>query len=110
MKKSAHSAMLPLEAEDAAAILAAKIRTARIARGWTQAQLAARSGLSTRTVTSMEAGAANVQLGFWLTVLWALELIHDFITHIQAVGVNDREFALLESSMPARVREKGSAA
>ncbi len=102
--------MLPFEAEDAALILASKVRTARIARGWTQAELAARSDLSTRTVTSMEAGAVNVQFGFWLKAPWSLDLLNDFITQLKSVGMNDHEFALLESNMPARVREKGSAA
>lgn len=109
MKKSSSTALLPFEAEDAASILASKIRIARIARGWTQAELAARSDLSQRTVTSMEAGAVNVQLGFWLKALWALDLINDFISHIQDIGKSDHEFALLESNMPERVREKGSA-
>ncbi|GGH52450.1 hypothetical protein GCM10010975_07070 [Comamonas phosphati] len=110
MKKSSNTALLPFEAEDAAALLASKIRIARIARGWTQAELAARSDLSTRTVTSIEAGAVNVQLGFWLKALWALDLLHDFIAHIQPVGMNDHEFALLAANAPKRVREKGSAA
>lgn len=103
MKKSSDTALLPFEAEHAAGILAAKVRTARIARGWTQAELASRSDLSERTVTSMEAGSVSVQMGFWLKALWALDLINDFINGIQAVGKNDHEFALLESKMPMRV-------
>lgn len=71
MKKSSDTALLPFEAEHAAGILAAKVRTARIARGWTQAELASRSDLSERTVTSMEAGSVSVQMGFWLKALWA---------------------------------------
>lgn len=107
MKKSSDSALLPFEAEHAAAVLSAKVRTARIARGWTQVELALRSDLSARTVTSIEAGSVSVQLGFWLKALWALDLINDFINAAQAVGKNDHEFALLESNMPMRVREKG---
>ena len=110
MKKSSDTAMLPFEAEDAAKILAAKIRTARIVRGWTQDELAQRCEISKRTISNMEAGAVSVQFGFVLKVLWALDLIDDFIRQIRSVGVNDHEFALLEASQPLRVREKGRSA
>lgn len=106
VKKSSDTALLPLEAEHAAAVLAAKVRTARIARGWTQAELALRCDLSARTITSIEAGTVSVQLGFWLKALWALDLINDFINGVHSVGKNDHEFALLASNMPMRVREK----
>lgn len=107
MKKSSDTAMLPLEAEDAARILAAKVRTARIVRGWTQEELAQRCEISKRTISNLEAGAVSVQFGFVLKVLWALDLIEDFNTHIKSVGLNDHEFALLEATQPLRVREKG---
>ena len=106
MKKSSDTGMLPFEAEDAAKILAAKIRTARVVRGWTQEELGERCGISKRTISTLEAGSVSVQLGFMLKVLWALDLINDFIRQIQAVGMNDHEFALLESTLPMRVREK----
>lgn len=99
--------MLPLEAEDAAKILSSKIRTARIVRGWTQDELAQRCEISKRTVSSLEAGSVSVQFGFVLKVLWALNLIDDFNTHIKNVGLNGHEFALLEAAQPLRVREKG---
>lgn len=102
--------MLPFEAEDAARILAAKIRTARIVRGWTQDELAQRCEISKRTISSLEAGSVGVQFGFVLKALWALDLIDDFIRHTRAVGLNDHEFALLEASQPLRVREKGKSA
>lgn len=98
--------MLPFEAEDAAKILAAKIRIARIAREWTQEELALRCEISKRTISSLEAGSVSVQLGFVLKVLWALNLIDDFIHQIRGVGINDHEFALLESTQPMRVRPK----
>ena len=107
MKKSSDSAMLPFEAEDAANMLAAKIRTARIARAWTQDDLAERCGISKRTLCNIEAGSVSVQFGFVLKVLWAVGLIDDFLKQIQSVGINEHEFALLESTQPQRVREKG---
>lgn len=106
MKKTAASGMLPFEAEDAAKILASKIRTARVVREWTQEELGQRCDISARTISSIETGAVNIQFGFILRALWALDLIEDFIRLIQSVGINDREFALLESSLPQRVRER----
>ena len=102
--------MLPFEAEDAAKILAAKVRTARIVRGWTQDELAQRCEISKRTISSLEAGSVSVQLGFVLKVLWALDLIEDFTRQIKGVGLNDHEFALLEAAQPLRVRERGRGA
>ena len=106
MKKSSDSAMLPFEAEDAAKLLATKIRTARIARAWTQSELAERCEISKRTICNIEAGVVSVQFGFVLKVLWAVDLIDDFLKQIKSVGINDHEFALLEASQPLRVREK----
>ena len=98
--------MLPFEAEDAAKMLAAKVRTARIVRGWTQGELAQRCEISKRTISNLESGSVGVQLGFVLKVLWAVDLIDDFIRQIKNVGLNDHEFALLEATQPMRVREK----
>lgn len=109
VKKTSETALLPLEAEDAAQLLGAKIRAARKARGWTQSELALRTDMSLNTVIKMEAGHVAVQLGFYLKALWALELIHDLLQHLGQVGINQAEFALMESTMPQRVREKGSA-
>lgn len=106
MKKTSDTAMLPFEAEDAANILAAKIRTARIVRGWTQDELAQRCEISKRTISTLEAGSVSVQLGFVLKVLWAVGLIDDFIQQVKGIGLNDHEFALLESTLPKRVREQ----
>ncbi|KGH11870.1 hypothetical protein P608_12210 [Comamonas thiooxydans] len=98
--------MLPFEAEDAAKILAAKIRSARIIRGWTQDELAQRCEISKRTISTLETGSVSVQLGFVLKVLWAVGLINDFIRQIESVGMNDHEFALLQATLPKRVRPK----
>ena len=107
MKNTSSKALMPFEAEDAAEILASKIRVARIARSWTQAELAQRTNLSTRTITSIESGAVNVQWGFVLKVLWSLDLIDDFIESLKSVGMNDTEFTYLAQAQPKRVREKG---
>jgi transcriptional regulator with XRE-family HTH domain len=106
MKNSSSIALIPYEVNDAADLIAGKVRIARIARGWTQADLALRSDLSTRTITNIESGAIAVQLGFVLKVLWCLDLIGDYAEAIKKVGLNDNEFAMLEQTLPKRVRTK----
>ncbi|MDA0666718.1 MAG: helix-turn-helix domain-containing protein [Planctomycetota bacterium] len=48
----------------------------RLAKPWSQAELAAAAGVSKRTIERVEAGA-SIQLANWLCVLRALELIED---------------------------------
>jgi len=55
--------------------LAARLQRGRVARGWTQAQMAQKAGVSKRTIERLEQGT-SVQLGNWLRVLHALELVH----------------------------------
>lgn len=58
-------------AEDAAKVLGQQIRTARHHRGWTAANLAARVGVTPRTILAVEAGAPGTAIG---TVLNAATL------------------------------------
>ena len=55
-------------ARDAARVLGQQVRFARHERRWTIAELAARSGVSAGTVTSVEAGAPTVSVGNALNV------------------------------------------
>lgn len=59
------------QAADAIDVLAALIRRERHRRGWTQAQLAERIGVTTKTVHAIEAGSPTVALG---TVLNAADV------------------------------------
>jgi len=52
----------------------AAIATARAARGWSQAELARRAGLSRRTLVNLESGAPGVAWGTVLHLAWLLEL------------------------------------
>ncbi|MGB0953195.1 MAG: helix-turn-helix domain-containing protein [Planctomycetota bacterium] len=54
--------------------LAGRLQRSRLARGWSQAELAQQAGVSKRTVERLEQGA-SVQLGNWLRVLQALGLL-----------------------------------
>lgn len=48
---------------DALAVLGGQVKTARLARGWTQAELAGRIGVDARTLSAVERGAPNVMIG-----------------------------------------------
>lgn len=65
-------APLPPAAADAVRVLGQQIRTARQERGWTVADLAAKTQVSPPTVTAIEAGAPTVAIG---TVLRAAVLL-----------------------------------
>ncbi|MGL4176820.1 MAG: helix-turn-helix transcriptional regulator [Dermatophilaceae bacterium] len=59
------------QAADAIDVLAGLIRRGRHRRGWTQAQLAERIGVTAKTVRAIESGSAAVALG---TVLNAADV------------------------------------
>ncbi len=48
---------------DALAVLGAQVKQARLARGWTQASLAERVGVDSRTLAAVENGSPNVAIG-----------------------------------------------
>lgn len=55
-------------------LFSGRLQRSRLARGWSQAELALQAGVSKRTVERLERGA-SVQLGNWLRVLQALDLV-----------------------------------
>lgn len=55
-------------ASDAAAVLGQQIRIARQDRNWTAGELAARAGVSERTVLATENGSASTSLGNVLNI------------------------------------------
>ena len=66
MRTSATANLLSFEAEDVLLVLADRVRTVRKSRGLTQADLAAKAGISTNTLVKMEKDGGSVQLGYWL--------------------------------------------
>jgi transcriptional regulator with XRE-family HTH domain len=62
-------------ASHAAAHLGGLIRQARLARSWTQRDLAERARISLATVKRLEHGAVAVSLGGWLSVFESLGLL-----------------------------------
>ncbi|MDP9092143.1 MAG: helix-turn-helix domain-containing protein [Actinomycetota bacterium] len=49
--------------EDALGVLANQIKAARAARGWTQVDLAARVGITQKTMYAIESGSPSVSIG-----------------------------------------------
>lgn len=107
MRTSSSATRLPFEAEDVLRLLAERVRTVRKARGLTQPDLAAKAGISTNTLVTMEKGAASVQLGYWLQVLWALDLLGGVADLVGQLGREAGDVALLEAQLPERVRGGG---
>lgn len=58
-----------------AADMAAALRAARLAKGMTQAELAALVGVSRQWVMSAESGSETVRLGLMLTALRCVDLV-----------------------------------
>jgi transcriptional regulator with XRE-family HTH domain len=104
MRTSAAAASLPFEAEDVLRALGDRVRTVRKVRGLTQSDLAAKAGISTNTLVSMEKGGGSVQLGYWLQVLWALDLLGGVSELVGRLGREDGDVAMLEAQLPQRVR------
>jgi DNA-binding XRE family transcriptional regulator len=65
--------------------LASRIRTARKARGWTQAELARRSALSLATITRIE-GTGQGQISSLTRICAALGRLNDFEPFLKAAG------------------------
>jgi DNA-binding XRE family transcriptional regulator len=104
MKTSAALNRLPFEAEDVLRALSARIHVTRRARGLTQGDLAAKAGISMTTMAAIEKGGSTVQMGYWLSVLWALDLLQGFSDLVGQLGRDAGDVALLESQLPRRVR------
>lgn len=97
--------MLALPAEDALARLGGRINRARRARMLTQADLASKSGVSLSTLSAIESGSPTVQMGFYLSALFALDALDGLekvaVLADDPVTVN----RLSEDLLPKRVRK-----
>jgi transcriptional regulator with XRE-family HTH domain len=65
---------LPLPVAEAIRELGHRIRIARLRRGWSVIELAAKAGLSRNTLAKMERGSPSPSLGDWYAVIWLLGL------------------------------------
>ena len=81
-----------------------RVRVARIRRGLSIAELAAKAGINRNTLNALELGKPGVALGAYVTVLWALGLD----STLQGVAHPDADThgkTLEASRRPARVRK-----
>jgi transcriptional regulator with XRE-family HTH domain len=65
---------VPLQITERVAQLGNRIRTARIRRGWSVADLADKAGINRNTLTALELGKLGTTVGVYFTILWALGL------------------------------------
>src|SRR5262245_18092185 len=65
---------LPALVTEQTTMLGQRIRIARIRRGWSVSDLAAKAGINRNTLTALELGRGGTAVGVLLTVLWALGL------------------------------------
>ncbi|MHC4822407.1 MAG: helix-turn-helix domain-containing protein [Planctomycetota bacterium] len=70
--------------------LGARLGRRRLDLGWAQAELASRAGVSKRTIERIEAGAST-QLGNWIRVLRAMDLIEAMEGWLPGVGPRPME-------------------
>jgi DNA-binding XRE family transcriptional regulator len=86
----------PHAVAEALSQLGRNIRTARLRRKWTIAQLAERVGISRRAMGEIERGKATSAIAAYLGALWALGLLEQ----MRSVGDPDldREGRVLESA------------
>lgn len=60
---SKRSVAVSRASRDALVLLGTQVKRARLERGWTQNDLAARIGVDARTLSSVESGSPNVAIG-----------------------------------------------
>jgi transcriptional regulator with XRE-family HTH domain len=95
---------LPAEAADRVRELGYRLRLARVRRGMSIAEVAAKAGINRNTLNALELGKPGVAIGAYVTVLWALGLDRtlEAVAHPDA----DTHGKTLEASRrPARVRK-----
>ena len=66
--------LIPSQVTGSVIHLGQRIRIARIRRGWSVADLAAKAGINRNTLTALELGKTGTAVGVAFTVLWALGL------------------------------------
>ena len=95
---------LPTEAADRVKELGYRLRLARVRRGMSIAEVAAKAGINRNTLNALELGKPGVAIGAYVTVLWALGLDRtlEAVAHPDA----DTHGKTLEAARrPARVRK-----
>ena len=92
-----------MPAEDALQRLGSRISSARRARYLTQADLAAKAGVSLSTMAAIESGEPTVQIGFYLGALFALDALEG-LERVATLTDDEATMSRLIESLPKRVR------
>jgi ribosome-binding protein aMBF1 (putative translation factor) len=103
VKRTQSLDLLPFEAEEVADAIGQIISLARRARGWTQADLAAKMDASRDTVMSLEKGRPSVSFGQVLKALWTLDRL-DILREVTQTELDPVLQAEAIARMPQRVR------
>lgn len=88
--------------------LGKRLRRARLRRGITSTELAAKAGVSRNTLSALENGKPGVTLATFATVLWALGL-DGTLDPIANPDLDTHGKTLETSRAPKRARTKGTA-
>lgn len=94
----------PKEVSERLQNLAARIRVARIRRGWSIAETAEKAGVNRNTLSALEAAKPGVGIGNYVAVLWILGLDHT----LDGVADPDKDIhgkTLEASRRPRRARK-----
>ena len=96
-------------------MIAEKIRDLRLARGWTQAELARRMGVTRNGINSWEQGLSMPSPASLVDLSKIFSVSTDYLLGVEALktvnvsGLDDREVALL-AELADRLRKKSDAA
>ncbi len=98
------TASIPFATVERIKELGCRVRLARIRRGMSIAELAAKAGINRNTLNALELGRPGVAVGTCVTVLWALGL-DKTLEGIAHPDVDIHGKTLEASRRPARVRK-----
>ena len=104
VKKIQAADILPFRGAQLIEQIGQRISLARRARLWTQADLAAKIGVSVNTLVSIEKGRATVAFGLIVKALWAL----DCLDGLEQVAKSEDDGAIqmaASRNMPLRIRK-----
>ena len=104
MKKIQSADILPYRAVQLIEQIGHRISLARRARLWTQADLAAKIGVSVNTLVSIEKGRATVAFGLIVKALWALDCLEGLEQVVKPEDDGAIQIAAARN-MPLRIRK-----
>ena len=95
----------PFAVEDALKRLGANLRTARLRRNLTIAQVAEKIGTGSRAVSDAEKGKLSTGIGIYTGLLWAFDLLHQ-LSEVADPAKDDEGQMLALSNERERARQR----